>query len=345
MSGLLVRGLVLRYAGASTPAVRGLEFHVPTGSLTALLGPSGCGKSSVLRAVAGLLQPEAGQVSINGRDLGALPPEQRRVALVFQSPSLFPHLSVLENARFALDAAGVAPAQADERARTALAAVGLLEEAARRPRMLSGGEQQRVALARALAQQPAVLLLDEPMSNVEPRRRRALREEIRALQSRLGLTVVYVTHDHHEAMAVADQIVLMNEGQMVQAGTPQALYEQPASSFAAAFMGEATVVAGRRDLEGFIWVGPLRMPTLHPGKPGHVRVAIRPEAWQLQPCSQPGLPGKVLSRHYLGRLMEYMVRTQVGDVLVHVYMHEVCLDCGAPVSLDFAPRGVCVLQA
>jgi iron(III) transport system ATP-binding protein len=188
-----------------------------------------------------------------------------------------------------------------------------------------------------------VLLLDEPLSGVEPRLRRALREEIRALQQGLGLTVVYVTHDRHEALAVSDQVVLMDAGRVVQAGTPQQLYEAPAHAFSAAFMGEATVLAGRRDGEGRVCIGPLQLPRLHPGPAGPVQVAVRPEAWRLHPCHAPGLPGTVTRRRYLGRAMEYLLATPAGPVLVHAAQTRRWHEVGAPLSLGLAPRGAWVL--
>jgi iron(III) transport system ATP-binding protein len=345
MNALSTRGLVVRHAGMRTPALAGVDFDAPAGALTALLGPSGCGKTTLLRIVAGSLRPHAGQVLLQGRELGALPAHQRPVALVLQSGALFPHLSAVANVLFPLEAARVGRPAALERAHAALRLVGLPQAAARMPATLSGGERQRLALARALAQEPAVLLLDEPLSSVEPRLRRTLRDEIRALQVRLGLTVVYVTHDQREALAVSDHVVLMDKGRVVQAGTPQALYQKPVNAFCAAFMGEASIVPGRRDAQGAVWLGALALASRHPGPEGEVQVAVRPEAWRLRHCSQPGLAGSVARRSYLGRDMEYLVRTPLGAVLVHAPAVGTALEAGAPVTLQLAGPGAWVLES
>jgi iron(III) transport system ATP-binding protein len=205
-------------------AVRDLTFTLDAGTLTTLLGPSGCGKTTTLRLIAGLELPTSGVIRIGGRDVSSVPASDRDVSMVFQSYALFPHMSVLENVRYGLDVAGVAKADAVARARDTLAAVGLQGFDARLPAEVSGGQQQRVALARALVLEPSVLLFDEPLSNLDARLRRRMREEIRELQQRLRLTVVYVTHDQSEAMAVSDRIVVMNHGTIAQAGTPRELY-------------------------------------------------------------------------------------------------------------------------
>lgn len=343
MSGLQARGLVLRHPGAPAAALDGVDFDAPAGALTALLGPSGCGKTTLLRVLAGLAEPDAGRVLLAGEDIAALPAHRRPVTLVFQDGALFPHLDALGNVLFPLEAAGVAAGQAQAHALAALQLVNLAHAAQRRPATLSGGERQRLALARALAQQPDVLLLDEPLSSVEPRLRRALREAIRGLQQRLGLTVVYVTHDQREALAVSDHVVLMDRGRVVQTGTPQALYQRPANAFAAAFMGEASVLTGRRDAQGAVWLGALALASHHPGPEGEVQVAVRPEAWRLRHCSHPGLAGSVARRAYLGKDMEYLVHTPLGAVLVHAPAMGPALEPGAPVSLQLASPGAWVV--
>ena len=334
----------MRYPGALGAALQDVDFDAPAGSLTALLGPSGCGKTSVLRAIAGLAQPSSGRLLLEGDDLALLPAERRPVGMVFQAGALFPHLNAYENVLFPLEASGVAAAQAESRARHALDAVGLAGFGTRWPATLSGGEQQRVAVARVLAQAPGVLLLDEPLSSVEPRLRRSLREEIRDLQRRLGLTVIYVTHDQREALAVSDHVVLMDRGRVVQAGAPRSLYESPATAFAAAFMGEASIVPGHRDAGSTVWLGPVALGQRHAGAEGPVQVAVRPEAWRLLRCAQAGLPGRIVKRAFLGRLMEYMVQTPLGAVLVHVPAVGAGLEPGAPVSLQLAGHGAWVTR-
>jgi iron(III) transport system ATP-binding protein len=214
-----LRGVTKRYGHGNAPlVVHGIDFTVPAGTLATILGPSGCGKTTVLRMIAGLEAPSGGRVLIDGRDVTLLSPAERNVSMVFQSYALFPHMSVLDNVRYGLDVSGVASAEAVRRAHAAMDGVGLAGFDARLPSELSGGQQQRVALARALVLEPRVLLFDEPLSNLDARLRRSMREEIRALQRRLGLTVAYVTHDQSEALAVSDQIIVMDAGRIAQQG-------------------------------------------------------------------------------------------------------------------------------
>ncbi|MEO5669255.1 MAG: ABC transporter ATP-binding protein [Ramlibacter sp.] len=341
MSSLSFRRVSVRY-GAGVVAVDDVSFDVPGGSLTALLGPSGCGKTTLLRVAAGLLVPDAGDVLVDGRPAAPLPPEQCSDGLVFQSQALFPHLGVLDNVLFPLDAAGENGLAAVDLARASLRTLGLggLDDA--RPEQLSGGQQQRVALARSLMLSPSVLLLDEPLSSVEPGLRRALREEIRSLQQGRGITVLYVTHDQREALAVSDRIVLLGDGRVVQQGTPRELYERPSDGFAASFMGEAGVFDGERRA-GEVWLGPLPLPGSYPGADGAVRIAVRPEAWRVAPASGRGLSASVIRRYYLGRVMEYVMATPSGEVLVHASQVRAPLEPGAPVSLFLGPHGTSVI--
>ena len=343
MSDLRLSGLVKRYAGGGPAAVDNVSFAVAEGSLTALLGPSGCGKSTTMRLIAGLETPDAGSVLVGGRNVTGLPPESRNVSLVFQSHALFPHLTVEENIMFAMQACGQDDGQARRKAAHAIELVGLRGLERRRAPDLSGGQQQRVALARALALAPAVLLLDEPLSNVDSQLRRSLREEIRALQRQLGLTVVYVTHDQREALAVSDQIVLMNLGKVVQCGTPHELYERPHSEFVAGFMGEAGIFNAVSTGDSKVWLGPLQLAGVGAAAAGPVRVAVRPEAWRLGPATGAGLPGSVLKQTYLGKAIEYQVATTVGQVLALCAHTAHPHRAGAPVSLYLAAHGVCVL--
>jgi iron(III) transport system ATP-binding protein len=250
--GIELRQVSKRYADSpgAPLAVDGISFKVRSGTLTTLLGPSGCGKTTTLRLIAGLESLSAGQIFIDGRDVSSLAPSERNVSMVFQSYALFPHLSVIGNVAYGLKVSGVGKAQARQRAQAAMATVGLNGFDARLPSELSGGQQQRVALARALVLEPAVLLFDEPLSNLDARLRRSMREEIRSLQQRLGLTVVYVTHDQSEALAVSDHIIVMNQGVIAQAGTPSDLYERPQTEFVAGFMGDAMVFDGHLHADG-----------------------------------------------------------------------------------------------
>ena len=245
--GIEFRDVCKRY-GASPGAplvVDHISFSVPRGTLTTILGPSGCGKTTTLRLIAGLESPTSGRIFIDGQDVTPLGPAQRNVSLVFQNYALFPHMNVIDNVVYGLHLSGLGKQQVRDKARAMLDTVGLHGLDQRRPHELSGGQQQRVALARALALEPAVLLFDEPLSNLDARLRRSMREEIRALQQRLKLTVAYVTHDQSEALAVSDQIVVMDRGAIAQRGAPSALYEQPTSEFVAGFMGEAMLFAAQ----------------------------------------------------------------------------------------------------
>ncbi|MBE7417314.1 MAG: ATP-binding cassette domain-containing protein [Ideonella sp.] len=340
--GIELRGVTKRYGRAGAPLViHGIDFTVPGGSLTTILGPSGCGKTTVLRMIAGLESPSAGQVLIDGLDVTLLPPAQRGVSMVFQSYALFPHMSVLDNVRYGLDVSGVAAADARRRAQAAMAGVGLEGFDARLPSELSGGQQQRVALARALVLEPRVLLFDEPLSNLDARLRRSMREEIRALQQRLNLTVAYVTHDQSEALAVSDEIIVMDAGRIAQRGTPQQLYERPASEFVAGFMGEAMLFDAQALGNGSARLGPLQL-ALPPHVPaGPLRLAVRPEAWRLSRDAKAGALEAVVGKSaYLGSTQELTVETALGPIFVVWPEPEPLLSAGERVWLELGTHGV-----
>ncbi len=227
----------LSLAYGSQPAVPQLNLNLAEGELLALLGPSGCGKTTTMRAIAGLLAPRAGRIHLAGRDITGVPAHRRDVGLVFQSYALFPHLSVAENLAFGLRLRGISNAERERRVAQGIALVGLQGLERRLPRELSGGQQQRVALARAVVVRPRLLLLDEPLSNLDASLRLEMRSELRRLQRDLGLSMVYVTHDQAEALALADRVVVMRAGRIAQQGTPQDIYQRPASSFVARFVG------------------------------------------------------------------------------------------------------------
>ena len=224
-------------AWGETRAVDNVSFETAAGRFAVLLGPSGCGKSTTLRLIAGLEQVSGGRVMIGGEDVTGLPPAARRISMVFQSYALFPHLSVAENILFGLKVRGVAPAEQDKRLKRVAGLLGLATLLERKPSQISGGQQQRVALGRAIIAEAAVCLMDEPLSNLDAQLRHEMRREIRSLQQELGITMVYVTHDQTEAMSMADQVVLMKDGRIVQNATPADLYARPASVFAARFIG------------------------------------------------------------------------------------------------------------
>jgi iron(III) transport system ATP-binding protein len=339
-----LRGVTKRYGSSHAPlVVHGIDFTVPTGTLATILGPSGCGKTTVLRMIAGLEAPSGGQISIDGRDVTRLSPAERNVSMVFQSYALFPHMSVLDNVRYGLDVSGVSAPEALRRAQAAMAGVGLAGFDARLPSELSGGQQQRVALARALVLEPRVLLFDEPLSNLDARLRRSMREEIRALQQRLGLTVAYVTHDQSEALAVSDQIIVMDAGRIAQQGAPQLLYEQPASEFVAHFMGEAMLFDGQALADGRVQLGPLSWQPRRALPAGAVRIAVRPEAWRLTRDDDGGLPGVVSKSAYLGATQELTLDTAVGPVFVVWPEPEPMWTIGQALWLRLSGHGVSVL--
>jgi putative spermidine/putrescine transport system ATP-binding protein len=247
---LALTGIEKRYGAASAPVVAGLDLTIRQGEFLTLLGPSGCGKTTTLRMIAGLVPPSAGRIRLAGSDITSRPAHRRNMGLVFQNYALFPHLSVAENVAFGLEMRGIKPPAIEKRVDDALTLVRLTGFAQRRPAALSGGQQQRVALARALVIAPAVLLLDEPLSNLDAKLREELREEIRDIQRRLHITTVFVTHDQEEALTMSDRIVVMNAGRIEQIGTPTEIYEKPASPFVAGFIGrmnriEAKVTASK----------------------------------------------------------------------------------------------------
>jgi len=343
-AGIEFRAITKRYGGAGSPlVVKGIDLVIERGTLTTLLGPSGCGKTTLLRLIAGLESPTSGQVLIDGRDVTALGPAQRNVSMVFQSYALFPHLNVRDNVRYGLAVTGVAKDAAATRAGAAMALVGLEGYEMRLPSELSGGQQQRVALARALVLEPSVLLFDEPLSNLDARLRRSMREEIRALQQRLGLTVAYVTHDQAEALAVSDRIVVVEAGRIAQQGTPRELYERPANAFVAAFMGEATLFDGAAGADGTVQVGPLVLRPARAGPAGAVKVAVRPQSWRVQAAGAGDLDATLRQCTYLGDVLELTFDTTIGAVFVVTPDVEPPCAVGGRASLALRPDAVWVL--
>jgi iron(III) transport system ATP-binding protein len=297
-------------------AVNDISFTIAPGTLVTLLGPSGCGKTTTLRLIAGLELPTEGRITIAGRDVTRLAAAERRIAMVFQSYALFPHMNVLENVAYGLVVNGARRQAAEADARSMLTTLGLDGLGERLPSELSGGQQQRVAVARALVLRPQVLLFDEPLSNLDARLRRRVREDIRDLQKRLGLSVVYVTHDQQEALAVSDLVCVMRAGRIAQMGTPNELYEDPADAFIADFMGEANVLQGEVLGPGRVALGGIELATImrdHP--PGPAQLALRPEAVTLL-AEGEGLPGRVVRAAFLGQTREYEVETAAGTLFV-----------------------------
>jgi iron(III) transport system ATP-binding protein len=327
-------------------AVKDLTFTIEAGELITVLGPSGCGKTTTLRMIAGLELASAGHILIGNTDVTTLPATDRDVAMVFQSYALFPHMTVIENVGYGLTVSGVAKAAAREKALDGLHLVGLDGFGERMPSELSGGQQQRVAVARALVLEPQVLLFDEPLSNLDAKLRRHMREEIRDLQRKLGLTAVYVTHDQSEALAVSDRIVVMRNAAIAQVGTPHDLYERPIDAFVADFIGDANMVEAevvRVDgAEAVLRIGGLETRRPHRGaKPGPAHVAIRPEAIHLlEGSANGGLEGNVLKSVYLGSHLEYTVECALGELFVIDHNLDSPVPQGATVAIRFTDRGV-----
>jgi ABC-type Fe3+/spermidine/putrescine transport system ATPase subunit len=332
---LTVEGLRVEYGDHL--AVKDLSLEVERGEFVTLLGPSGCGKTTTLRAVAGFVKPSAGTISVEGKDLGALPPHKRNIGMVFQSYALFPHLTVGENVAFGLRMRHVGRSERDRRAANALAMVGLLGMGDRYPAQMSGGQQQRVALARALVIEPQILLLDEPLSNLDANLRAELRGEIRGLQSRLGITTLLVTHDQQEALAVSDRVAVLNGGRIVDIGPPETLCDHPTDPFAAAFIGGRTVIGG--EVREGVFEAPGLVCT---GAPKGAReIVLRGRRLRLGLQEGPlMLLGRVASRAYLGDDFEVDVDAPCGRVRVVAPADQPPPAVGEPCRVSALPGGV-----
>jgi iron(III) transport system ATP-binding protein len=344
------RNVVKRYG--TVTAVNTVNFTIEPGKLVTLLGPSGCGKTTTLRMIAGLEMASEGQIFIGARDVTRLSAADRDVSMVFQSYALFPHMSVLENAAYGPTVSGVPKAKAEEMAIEKLGLVGLKGFEKRLPSELSGGQQQRVAVARALVLEPQVLLFDEPLSNLDAKLRRRVREDIRELQLKLNLTVAYVTHDQQEALAVSDRIIVMSNAAIAQEGAPRDLYEEPANLFVADFIGDANLVGGElAELQGDrarVNLAGVELQLRHRGaRPGPIRVAIRPESLILagQQPAQPSINGRIAKAAYLGTHMEYTVSSALGELFVVDRRVTQPYAVNAPVWISLADHGVTVIPS
>jgi putative spermidine/putrescine transport system ATP-binding protein len=326
-------------------ALRGVSLAFAAGRLTAILGPSGCGKTTLLRSIAGFVRVDAGAVRFAGEDVTAHPPQTRATAMVFQSYALWPHMTVFDNVAYGLRLRRQPREEIGRRVRAALALVEIGDVdgiARRKPGALSGGQQQRVALARALVVEPRVLLLDEPLSNLDAKIRQRLRVEIRRLQRQTGITTIYVTHDQEEALAIADQVVLMNAGTVVQAGTPEDVYRHPADAFAADFLGVTTRLPARATAGGLeiaeqrlTYSGPLR---------GEVEIVLRASDLRLAAAGRsadgPALAGRLEESLFLGTHYRHYVR--VGHALVMIDGTETV--AAGPVRVIIPPDALRVFE-
>ena len=327
-SGLVLERVTRRYPANPEPSVDAVSLSVAPGELVALVGASGSGKTTTLRIAAGYETPDSGRVLLTDetghqRDITHEPPQRRGFGMVFQHYALFPHMTVEHNVAFGLEARGVGKRERLERAREALAGVGLDGKAARQVQALSGGEQQRVALARALVISPRVLLLDEPLSNLDPTLRQTMRDELRATLRNSGVTALFVTHDQEDAFAVADRIAMLSRGRLLQVGTPEDLYHSPSTREVAEFVGRAALLPAERMAEG-VWVtvgrvalaAPARAEPPTQGDGGALVAVLRPESLALvDDDEQPAWDGVVAGRRFAGGHTVYQVRLESGAVV------------------------------
>ncbi|MDR1862705.1 MAG: ABC transporter ATP-binding protein [Treponema sp.] len=337
-------------------AVHESSFVVEPGELVTLLGPSGCGKTTTLRMIAGFDLPSSGKILIGSEDVTLLPPNARDTATVFQSYGLFPHLSVSENVAYGLKLRKMSKSGIEEKVKEFLDMVGLASLYDRPPGQLSGGQQQRVALARSLIVEPSVLLLDEPLSNLDALFREQMRVEIRRIQKSLGITAVYVTHDRVEAMSLSDRVIVMRDGEIKQMGTPQEIYEDPDTMFVAGFVGKAAffpVEPVKKNPAGS-WKCRLGNKTLDAARfasdieaGSKAVIMARPESLRLVEKGRGAVEGTVRMNVYLGHSIETYVDTPNGEVLIQVDdpSSKKIFPEGAPVSIDFNPQRIRLLKS
>lgn len=326
MSDTFVSLTDLTLSYGQTIAVPKLNLDIREGELIALLGPSGCGKTTTMRAIAGLMTPSGGQIMIDGVDVTRTPANKRGIGLVFQSYALFPHLSAFENVAFGLRLKKLPDAQIRAKTEAGMATVGLTGFETRKPGEMSGGQQQRLALARSLVMQPKVLLLDEPLSNLDARLRLEMRNELQRVQKDTGITMVFVTHDQSEALALADRVVLMKDGKIEQLGTPADLYAEPTSAFAADFMGFENIfrVEGKELVseQGRLPLGFDANTTLLAWRPGGVQVGTGP------------YKGRVLASSFAGGHREYVLESALGQIKADASIETPEVPIGQQVEFD-----------
>jgi iron(III) transport system ATP-binding protein len=331
--------------------IDGLNIRFKAGTLTTLLGPSGCGKTTLLRLVSGLEPPTGGEIWFGEENVTKLSATHRDVGMVFQSYALFPHMTVEKNVGYGLAVLKKNKDFIQEAVSKALATVNLEGYQKRYPDELSGGQQQRVAVARALVLEPKVLLFDEPLSNIDSKLRRSMRDDIRILQQKTGITSVYVTHDQSEALSVSDEVVVMNKGAIEQQGTPRDLYKKPLSPFVANFIGESNVVDAElmlRDDQGMVRIGDC---TIELGtrkvdaSPGKIKLSLRPEMFQINEEGDPqsDVEGVIAHTSYMGPVIEYLIETPVGELFTTAPAKDIQYQPGRKVYLHLHPDELIIL--
>lgn len=350
---LALEGITRRF-GEHT-AVDDVSLEIAAGELLALIGASGSGKTTTLRIVAGYEVPDSGRVILDGRDITAFPPQKRGFGMVFQHYALFPHMPVEDNVAFGLEARGIPRAKRLERARSALDSVGLGSAGSRGIQSLSGGEQQRVALARALVIEPQVLLLDEPLSNLDPTLRQTTRDDLRAMLHRVGVSALFVTHDQEDAFAIADRIAVIRNGKLLQVGTPEALYDKPASLGVARFIGRSTIlpaeVVGASGDRVAVTIGGVRRefaatrpPNAKPTD-GRLQAVLRPDALDLLPPDADGTwTGEVTNRRFAGGNAVYRVR-MADDIVMEVESRVMDVREGERIGVGISREPLPVVEA
>jgi iron(III) transport system ATP-binding protein len=341
VSYLTVSNATKRF-GPEFMALNGVSIAVERGEFFTLLGPSGCGKTTLLRSIAGFNDLTSGDITLDGANLRIVPPHQRDIGMVFQDYAVFPHLSVFDNVAFGLKSRKVPAAEIKTRVAQALAAVRLGAMADRLPAAMSGGQQQRIGLARAMVINPRLLLMDEPLSNLDAKLRIELREEIRDIQKQVGIATIYVTHDQEEALAISDRICVMSAGKIEQVGTPQGIYGDPQTRFVAGFVGTLNTLTPGPETDRLLG-------SLGIGAPSSASWAIRPENLWLAAEGVKGVPlqGTVKKYTYLGREAHVQVTTAVGDLVVHISnpSRTAVLETGSTTTLIVPPDGLLAFDA
>ena len=358
MESLTITAVTKAFPAKPKPhvALDGIELAIRPGELFFLLGASGCGKTTLLRCIAGLETPTSGTIRFGERDVTNLPPHLREAAMVFQSYALWPHLTVAQNVAFGLEERKVPKTEVERRVNEALAGVRMGELAGRSIDQLSGGQQQRVALARALVVRPRVLLLDEPLSNLDAQLRVEMRREIRRIVKENGLTAIYVTHDQEEALAMADRMAVLHKGKLAQVGTPEEIYRRPDNAHVAKFIGETNLVAGKvTSLAANLVQVETAAGTLsasfgssgwRPTAGASVQLSIRPEGWSVAAAGTAGsVPGTITDQVYLGQRAQLTVSTALGELQVLRLNPEGPAPVGSQVSLLAQADNVIVLPA